>query len=130
MPLVRIDVVKGRDTEQINVLLQALHDAMVEAFEIPVRDRYQVLTEHESSRLILEDTGLGFVRSNERILVQVFTRPRSAEKKRMLYTLTASLLNERLDIRPEDVMVTCVDNADIDWSFAYGRANFIDGDIH
>lgn len=129
MPLVRIDVVKGRDAEQIDVLLQALHDAMVEAFEVPVRDRYQVLTEHEPSRLILEDTGLGFVRSDERILVQVFTRPRSGEKKRMFYTLAASFLNERLGIHAEDVMITCVDNTDIDWSFAYGRASFIDGDL-
>lgn len=130
MPLVRIDVVKGRTVEQLDALLQALHDAMVEAFEVPDRDRYQVLSEHEPSRLILEDTGLGFFRSDNRVLVQVFTRPRSAEKKRMFYTLAANLLNERLGIRSEDVMITCVDNADIDWSFAYGRASFVDGDIY
>ncbi|ODT76188.1 MAG: tautomerase [Pelagibacterium sp. SCN 64-44] len=129
MPLVRIDVVKGRSEEQVAAMLQALHDAMVQAFEVPERDRYQVLTEHEPTRLILKDTGLGFVRSDERVLVQVFTRPRSAEKKRMLYTLTSSLLEERLGIRPEDVMVVCVDNGDVDWSFAYGRPQFLTGEL-
>jgi len=125
MPLVRIDVVKGRTEEQVQALLQTLHDAMVRAFEIPLRDRYQVLTEHEPSRLVLEDTGLGFVRSDSRVLVQVVTRPRSTEKKRMLYALIASLLEERLGIGPEDVMVTCVDNADVDWSFGHGRPQFL-----
>lgn len=60
MPLLDIHVVKGRNREDTTRLLQTIHDAMVESFEVPVRERYQVLTEHDPEYLILEDTGLGF----------------------------------------------------------------------
>jgi phenylpyruvate tautomerase PptA (4-oxalocrotonate tautomerase family) len=129
MPLVRIDVVKGRSRDQLDALLLAIHEAMVAAFDVPNRDRYQVLTEHEPANLLLEDTGLGFDRTENRVLVQVFTRPRSVEKKRMLYTITASYLCERLGMQPEDVMITCSDNADMDWSFAHGQAQFLMGEL-
>lgn len=47
MPLLDIHVVKGRNREDTTRLLQTIHDAMVESFEVPVRDRYQVLTQHD-----------------------------------------------------------------------------------
>lgn len=129
MPLLRIDVVKGRSEEELRTLLQAVHDAMVEVFQVPVRDRYQVLTEHESSRLVLEDTGLGFERSDKRVLIQVTTRPRSRDMKERFYALVVQNLGERSGVPPQDVMISCVDNADGDWSFGYGRAQFLTGEL-
>lgn len=129
MPLVRIDVVKGRSQDQLGTLLQAIHDAVVAAFEVPSRDRYQVLTEHEATHFLMEDTGLGFERTTQQTLIQVFTRARSTEKKRMLYALIVSNLGERLGMRPEDVVVTCSDNGDIDWSFGHGRPQFLTGEL-
>lgn len=129
MPLLRIDVVKGRSEEELRTLLQVVHDAMVEAFQVPVRDRYQVLTEHEPARLILEDTGLGFERSDKRVLIQVTTRPRSQEMKGRFYALVVKHLGNRSGIPPQDVMISCVDNEDVDWSFGYGRAQFLTGEL-
>ena len=42
MPLVRIDVVRERDTEQLRTLLEAIHDAVVAALDVPATDRYQI----------------------------------------------------------------------------------------
>ncbi len=128
MPLLRIDVVKGRSHEELRTLLQTIHDAMVTAFQVPVRDRYQVLTEHDPSHLILEDTGLGFERSDNRILIQVTTRPRSREAKEKFYALVVENL-DKLGISPEDVAISCVENEDVDWSFGYGRAQFLTGEL-
>ena len=44
---------------------------MVDAFKVPFRDRYQIVTEHEADRLIMQDTGLGFDRSDKRILIEL-----------------------------------------------------------
>lgn len=129
MPLLRIDVVKGRSEEELKTLLQAIHDAMVDAFEVPVRDRYQVLTEHEPSRLILEDTGLGFERSERRVLIHMTTRPRSQEMKQRFYALVVENLGRRSATPSEDIMISCVENEDVDWSFGHGRAQFLTGEL-
>ncbi|HBQ35131.1 MAG TPA: tautomerase family protein [Ochrobactrum anthropi] len=129
MPLLRIDVIKGRSKSEVDTLLQAIHGAMVESFQVPVRDRYQVLTEHEPSHLILEDTGLGFERSDKRVLIQMTTRPRSREMKERFYARVVDYLGKRSGIPSEDIAIACVDNEDVDWSFGYGRAQFLTGEL-
>ncbi|MDP9707525.1 UNVERIFIED_ORG: phenylpyruvate tautomerase PptA (4-oxalocrotonate tautomerase family) [Rahnella aquatilis] len=46
MPLIKFDVIEGRSEEQIRPLLDAAHEAMVQAFQVPPSDRYQVVTQH------------------------------------------------------------------------------------
>ncbi|GBQ20195.1 4-oxalocrotonate tautomerase [Gluconacetobacter sacchari DSM 12717] len=129
MPFLNIHVVKGRSEEQTTILLQTIHDAMVDAFKVPVRDRYQILNEHESRLLIMEDTGLGFVRSDKRVLIHVTTRPRPQEMKERFYVLLVEGLGRHCGIKPEDIMVSCIENNDSDWSFGLGRAQFLVGDL-
>ncbi|MBW9080586.1 tautomerase family protein [Rhizobium pusense] len=128
MPLLRIDVVKGRSQEELGTLLQIIHDAMVTAFQVPARDRYQVLTEHEPTHLLLEDTGLGFEGSDKRVLIQVTTRPRTREAKQNFYAPVVKEVR-KLGVPPEDVAISCVENEDVDWSFGYGRAQFMTGEL-
>jgi phenylpyruvate tautomerase PptA (4-oxalocrotonate tautomerase family) len=47
MPLVRIEILKGRTAPEKKRLLEAVHAALVEAFGIPDDDRTQRLVEHE-----------------------------------------------------------------------------------
>ena len=63
MPLLNIHIVKGRPAKAVAELQQVIHEAMVEAFQVPLRDRYQIVTEHEVTHLVMEDTGLGFERT-------------------------------------------------------------------
>ena len=118
MPLVVVDLVAGRSTEQVGGLLDAVHAAVVQALEVPERDRYQVVHEHEASRLVVQDTGLGIERSADVVVIQVTSRPRPREQ-----------LERRCGIRPDDVMVTVVENTDEDWSFGHGRAQFLTGEL-
>lgn len=129
MPLLNIHVIRGRSDEQTATLLQTIHDAMVEAFEVPVRDRYQVLHEHDAKHLIMDDTGLGFTRTDNRVLIHVTTRPRSQEMKGRFYSLLAQNLGKQCGIAPEDIMVSCVENTDADWTFGFGRTQFLVGEL-
>ena len=45
MPLLRFDFVAGH-TDELKSLLDAAHGAIVEAFGVPDRDRYQIVHEH------------------------------------------------------------------------------------
>ncbi|MBS1057245.1 tautomerase family protein [Gluconobacter kondonii] len=129
MPLLNIHVVKGRTSDQTTTLQQAIHDAMLEAFSVPERDRYQILNEHEPEHLVMQDTGLGCERSGNRVLIQVVTRPRTQEMKERFYALLVEYLGERCALLPEDIMVSCIENSDADWSFGFGRAQFLNGDL-
>lgn len=129
MPFLRFDLIKGRTDAEIATLLDAAHDAMLEAFKVPVRDRYQIVHEHEPSRVRIEDTGLGIERTNKVVLVQVTSRPRTTEEKQTFYRLLVEALSKRCGIAPSDVMVNFVINTDADWSFGNGEAQFLTGKL-
>ena len=129
MPLLKIDVVEGRSDQQIKTLLDTLHTAMVSAFQVPERDRYQVLNEHKRNRLIIQDTGLGLARTDNVVVITAISRPRPAAMKKQFYALVAEGLARHCGIASEDVMISMVINSDEDWSFGLGRAQFLTGEL-
>jgi phenylpyruvate tautomerase PptA (4-oxalocrotonate tautomerase family) len=129
MPLIRIDLIEGRTDAEIRILADAVHRAMLAAFNVPDRDRYQVITEHKASHMIIEDTGLGIPRTSKVVLVQVISRPRGREAKENFYKLLAEELEESCGIAPPDIVVSMVENTDEDWSFGLGRAQFLTGEL-
>ena len=106
MPLLRFDLVEGRNPKELQTLLDAAHDAMLEAFGVPAGDRYQVVHQHPEAHLIVEDTGLGIRRTKDRVVLQVTTRPRSRAMKEAFYRRLCENLQERCGIAPADV-VSC-----------------------
>ena len=129
MPLVVVDVLKGKTDGELTELLEAVHQAVVEAFQVPPRDRYQILQEHDPARMVIEDTGLGIDRSPNVVVVRVTSRPRTQKQKENLYRLLRDELQRRCGIEPSDVVVAVTENTDADWSFGHGRAQFLTGDL-
>ena len=129
MPLIRIDVIEGRSEAEIKALLNAAHRAMLAAFNVPPRDRYQIAQQHPRAHMIVEDTGLGIERSDKVVVVQVTTRPRKKNLKEAFYRLLCEELEQACGLAPSDVMVTMVENSDEDWSFGHGRAQFLTGEL-
>ena len=129
MPLLRFDLIAGRTDAELRALLDAAHDAMLAAFNVPPGDRYQIVNEHAPSRMIVEDTGLGIARTDKVVFLQVTTRQRSREMKEAFYKLLVEALETRCGIAPSDVVVSFVSNTDEDWSFGYGRAQFLTGEL-
>jgi phenylpyruvate tautomerase PptA (4-oxalocrotonate tautomerase family) len=129
MPLLSFDLVEGRSERQIRRILDVTHEVMVSAFHVPQRDRYQIVREHAPSRMIVEDTGLGIERTPNMLVLQVTSRPRSREMKQAFYSSLVERLADQCGISPNDVVVTFVTNADEDWSFGLGRAQFLTGEL-
>ncbi|MBC8012468.1 MAG: tautomerase family protein [Methyloceanibacter sp.] len=125
MPLLRFDLIEGRSEAELKALLDAAHRAMLAAFGVPPRDRYQIVTEHPSSHMVIEDTGLGIARSDKLVVVQVTTRRRKKKQKEAFYRLLCEELERACGIPPTDVVVAMVENRDEDWSFGLGRAQFL-----
>ena len=129
MPLMRINLVKGRSKSEVKAIGEAVHRAMVTSFKVPERDRYQIINELKSSRFVMEDTGLDIPRTKQRILIEVITRPRPREQKEQFYKLVCEELERAARIAPTDVMISIVENSDDDWSFGHGRAQFLTGEL-
>lgn len=129
MPLVRIDVLEGRSKEELRRLLDTVQEVMESDFEAPPRDRYQVLTEHPPGHLVLQDSGLGIDRSDRMVLIEVVQQGRSEAQKRALYASLARRLNEEVGLAPADLVVSISENTKADWSFGFGAAQFLEGEL-
>ncbi|WP_028402288.1 tautomerase family protein [Ectobacillus panaciterrae] len=129
MPLIRFDLIEGRDDKSLRNLLDASHRAMVKAFGVPERDRYQIVHQHPAHELIIEDTGLGFKRSKNLVVISVTSKQRSDDQKKNFYKLLVQELGENCGIEPNDIMVSIVTNGDADWSFGLGEAQFLNGKL-
>ncbi|MCK1983832.1 MULTISPECIES: tautomerase family protein [Peribacillus] len=129
MPLLRFDLVEGRNEETLKKLLDSAHHAMVEAFQVPERDRYQIVHQHPPHELIIEDTGLGFKRSRDLVIISIVSKIRTEKQKETLYSLLAHKLESDCGISPQDLMVSITENSDADWSFGRGEAQFLTGSL-
>ena len=129
MPLLRFDLIEGRSDAELQALLDAAHRAMLAAFKVPARDRYQIVHEHSAKQLIIEDTALGIARTSKVVFLQVTTQPRPRELKEEFYRLLVGELETSCGISAADVVVSMITNADEDWSFGHGRAQFLTGEL-
>jgi phenylpyruvate tautomerase PptA (4-oxalocrotonate tautomerase family) len=129
MPLIRIDITEGRTEAEIKCLMDTVQDCVIEAFKVPVKDRYQIVTEHKPGRMILLDTGLGFERSDKAIVIQVFTSPRTTVNKTKFYQLLSDKLAANCGLKREDLLISVMTNTDVDWSFGFGETQYLTGKL-
>jgi phenylpyruvate tautomerase PptA (4-oxalocrotonate tautomerase family) len=101
----------GRPATENKGLLDAVHDALVEAFKIPQKDRHQQLIELDAAHFeIPADRGAAFT------VVEITAYPgRSTDAKRALYQELARRF-EAVGIAPGDLFVVINDPPLENWS--------------
>ena len=125
MPLVRIDILQRRSSEELAAIGQAVHDALVEAIGIPVLDRFHILTEHPPGGLVYDPLYLDIPRTDGVVFIQVtLSVGRTLEQKRALYSALSRHLEARAGVRPQDVFVNLVEVLKENWSFGNGQAQY------
>ena len=129
MPLLIFDVIEGRSDAQLQTLLDAAHRAVLSAFEVPVRDRYQIVHENKAKHMVIEDTGLNLTRTRNLVVVRVITSPRPEEQKQKFYAELSRELKESCGIEGSDLMVSITTNSKGDWSFGNAVAQYLTGDL-
>lgn len=58
----KIDMIKGLQQEEIEAILDISYKIMLDSFDAPIGDRYQIVSQHEPFEMKILDTGLGFER--------------------------------------------------------------------
>src|SRR6202165_4340889 len=128
MPYLRVDAYEGRSPGKVKDLLDAIHRAILSAFGVPLRDRYQVYQEHSEPHFVVQDTGLGIDRTKNVVFIGITSRQRTDQQKTTLYTKLVEEL-KACGIEQNDIVVSIVTNSDADWSFGNGRAQFLTGEL-
>lgn len=129
MPLLQFDVIQGRSESELKTMLDAAHRAVLAAFNVPERDRYQIVHENKRYQMVFEDTGLGLTRTDNLVMVRVFTSPRSDEQKQFFMAELCRELKESCGILGSDLTISFITNAKSDWSFGNGVAQYLTGDL-
>lgn len=129
MPLLKFHMYEGRSEEEIKKILDVTHQVMVNSFQVPQRDRYQLVHEHKPYQMVMEDTGLGFKRSDQFVLIHIISRKRTEDQVTTFYSTLAESLAEHCGIASEDLMISISTNGDEDWSFGQGNAQFLTGEL-
>lgn len=126
MPLVRIELKRGKPAEYRRTLAEQVYEAMRDAIKIPENDKFVVITERDPDNFIYDRNYLGIQRSDDFVLVQiVFRRGRPVEMKQEFYKRLTERLQESLALRPSDVFVSLLENGAEDWSFGDGIAQYV-----
>lgn len=130
MPLLKFDLVEGRSKEEIQAILDVAHSAVLASFNVPAGDRYQIVTQHKSFEMVMEDTGLGFKRDPAKMIsLTVISRERTTAQKEKFYQLLSQQLDELCGITPENLLISFIINNDADWCFGFGEAQFLTGKL-
>src|SRR5450756_1191924 len=87
MPLVRISHVEGKPPKFAMALSQGVHRAMVETFNVPADDYFQIVTGHAAASGVIGPTSfLGIEHTPDLIMVQITcAEGRTIQQKKALY---------------------------------------------
>jgi phenylpyruvate tautomerase PptA (4-oxalocrotonate tautomerase family) len=124
MPLVRIDLRKGKEPTYRQEIGRVVYEAMV-AVGVPANDRFQVVSEHDADNFLFDPGYLGIDRSDDLVIIQItWNEGRTVDQKKALYKAIADGLGTAPGIRPEDVFINLVEVRKENWSFGKGEAQY------
>ena len=125
MPLVRIDLQRGKPASFCKALGEIVYSAMRETIEVPENDKFLIITEHAPEELNVAENYLGSHFSADIIFIQItLNAGRLLERKKALYKRIAGDLAAQLQVRPDDVFISLIEVAKENWSFGRGIAQY------
>ncbi|NIG77304.1 tautomerase family protein [Klebsiella sp. Ap-873] len=126
MPVLHVTLLKGKTEAWLAAVSSSIQRALVEAFEVPETDLFQVFSEQDKSALRFDRHYMVGPRSDNWLLIEITAgKPRSIETKQRFYRVITEQLAESPGIHPNDVMVVIRHNNTEDWSFGGGKASLL-----
>ena len=125
MPFVRIDLPASTSAAHIAAVSEAVHQAMVDTFNVPLADRFQTITRRAPDELVCTPEFLGVRHSAHVVLVQITCSPgRSLDAKKALYALMVQRIAGTSKFAANDVIINLVETVRENWSFGNGIAHY------
>ena len=127
MPLARIDLIEGKSVEYRRTIADVVYDRMIDCLGVP-EDRFQTITEHKAENFFFDRDYLSLYRSENCIFIQlIFLDVASPEQKAAFYQAVVDDLEEKIQVRREDVFFNLVTVDPPDFSMGNGVATYVNG---
>ncbi|GGC00725.1 tautomerase family protein [Marinobacterium zhoushanense] len=122
MPFTRIALREGKPDHYIQGVSDALHRALVDCFEVPPADRFQLIEELPAGRLVCDRHYMAADgRTANTIIFQITAgRERSEKTRNTFFARLVEELQASVGISAADVMVIITTNRLGEWSFSGG----------
>lgn len=117
MPLVKVEILKGKSVDYRKAILDGIHSALVEAFKIPDFDRNQRMYELEQDSFEIPET-----KSDCYTLIELTVfKGRSIEAKRILYSAIVRNLAVSPGIKGDDITIVINEPPMENWGIKGGK---------
>jgi 4-oxalocrotonate tautomerase len=124
MPLVRIDLRKGKDAAYRQQIGRVVYEALI-GVGVPKDDRFQVISECDAESLLFDSDYIGIHRTDNLVIIQItWNEGRNLEQKKALYKAIADGLHSAVGLRREDVFINLIEVRKENWSFGNGLAQY------
>ncbi len=122
MPLVRVTMTKGKSPDYIRKMSNGIYEALVETFEMPENDMFQIIEQLEPGALIYDrNYGVTSPRSDDFLFINIESDARRRSEKGAFIRRLSEKLAASPGIAPNDIFVRLSVNTVLDdWSFGGG----------
>jgi phenylpyruvate tautomerase PptA (4-oxalocrotonate tautomerase family) len=123
MPFVRISLPKKLSLETKNNISAAIHQSLIEEFNIPKDDYFHVIEELETHQIKYPESYLGVPHSEEIVYIQIIAgQGRTLEQKKKLYNQIATKISTSTTLLINNVIIVLLENNGLEnWSFGNGE---------
>lgn len=117
MPLVRVEIFKGKNNAYKKALLDGIHEALVASFHIPDHDRMQRLYELDPDKFEIAPS-----KTDQCTLIEITAFPgRSLQAKKDLYRAIVTNLGKSPGIDGNDIMIVLHEPPLDNWGIRGGK---------
>ena len=125
MPLIRISLRAGKPAAYRRAIAENVYAALRETFNVPEKDFFATIAEHDDTGLIYDREYFNIARSDDLVLIQMtVSNTRGVDQKKALYRRVAERLAKNPGLRPQDVFINLLEVAKENWSFGEGAAQY------
>ena len=126
MPLVRIDLRRGKPAAYRKALCDGVYRAMRETFNVPDNDRFVIVTEHDADNFIYAQSYLDIPHTDDLVIIQITVNDtRTLQQKQAFFARVAVLLSENPGLPKQDIFINLVEVKKENWSFGNGVAQYV-----
>jgi phenylpyruvate tautomerase PptA (4-oxalocrotonate tautomerase family) len=126
MPFVRIDLIRGKPPQYRKTVGEIVYKAMTDLINVPLHDKFQVITEHAPEEMNFPDSYMGNRYTQDIVFIQItLTAGRSVELKQAFYKRIVDDLHKQLNVGADDVVINLVEVVKENWSFGKGIAQYV-----
>ena len=123
MPLVKVNLLKGRSAEEKDSIATSIQTALESTLEVPDANRYQLFNEYDKESFRHTTGYLGMTCTDQLLIIEITIREGDDDerKKSLLAEINHNLVAAGV-VRADDVFVLITEIGDADVSFGKGLA--------